>query len=148
MTRALGLDVGDRRVGLAVADDVTRAVHALGSIVRRDAERDAATISRIARDQSIDRVVVGLPLNMDGTEGVQSRAVREWVEAIATELGLPVVWQDERLTTRAAEARIGAVPRVRGSSVSQAARRRHRHLVDRESARLILEAYLAEQHPA
>ena len=69
MTRLLGIDLGERRIGLAIADTDTGVVRPLSTIRRADPERDAATLGRVAAEQRVDELVVGLPLNMDGSEG-------------------------------------------------------------------------------
>jgi putative Holliday junction resolvase len=87
--------------------------------------------------------VVGYPLDMDGHEGAQARVTREWAEAVAARLALPLALRDERLSSVAAEAALGAPSRGRaGGPPSPAARDRRRAAIDREAARRILQAEL------
>lgn len=143
LTRLLGVDVGESRIGLAVADSQTGSVNPLATIRRADAARDAATLATICAEQRIEEIVVGLPLNMDGTEGAQAARAREWVRAISPLVGMRIAWHDERLSSVAAEARIGRSARGRsGGPPSPAARNARRARVDREAAAQILQAEL------
>ncbi|HEX5465446.1 MAG TPA: Holliday junction resolvase RuvX [Candidatus Limnocylindrales bacterium] len=144
MSRLLGVDLGAKRIGLAVGDEATGSAHGLGILRRGSLEHDAAALAGIAAERSIEALVVGLPRDTDGTEGPQAAATREWGEAIAARLGLPLRWRDERWTSQDAEAALGRVRRGRsGGPPSGPALRRRRAAVDREAARLILEAELA-----
>lgn len=143
MTRLLGVDFGESRIGLAVADSRTGSVKPLTTIRRGDAARDAATLATLCAEQRIDEIVVGLPLNMDGTEGAQAAHAREWVDAITPSLGKRVSWHDERLSSVAAEQRMGRAARGKsGGPPSAAARDARRARVDREAAAQILQAEL------
>lgn len=143
MSRLLAIDLGERRIGLAVADTASGAVRPLATIRRADADRDARTISRFAREQGADELVVGLPLNMDGSEGVQAARTREWAAAIVDICGLRVAWRDERLTTESAERQAGAPGRGRcGGPPSAVARAAHRARIDRLAAAAIGRAEL------
>ena len=145
MTRLLGLDVGDRRIGMAVGDDLSHTAKALGVIGRGDVEQDAVRLLRICQEQAIDALVVGLPLDADGTTGLQARTTQQWGAEMEARVALPVIWRDERFTTEEAENRLGRVPRTRGGTATSTARRRHRVDIDREAARLILQAELDQR---
>lgn len=141
--RLLGIDLGARRVGIAVADAATGSVRPLVALRRGDEERDAAVIGRLAQEQGAGWLVVGLPLDMDGSEGPQAALTRAWAEAIAGRLGLPLSLRDERLTSVAAEARLGRAPRGRsGGPPARQARNAYRARVDREAAVAVLQAEL------
>lgn len=143
MTRLLGIDLGERRIGLAIADTDTGVVRPLSTIRRADPERDATTLGRVASEQRVDELVVGLPLNMDSSEGTQAAATREWAALIAVALRLPLAWRDERLTSESAERRVGAARRGRsGGPPSSASRNAQRARVDREAAAAIAQAEL------
>ena len=102
--RYLALDVGDRRIGLAVGDDVHGLSRPLRTVVRRSVVKDLAEIERIAREEAIDALVIGLPLTLSGEVGHQAERVRRF--AVASErLGLPVRLYDERHTSSEAEIR-------------------------------------------
>ncbi|MFI5255575.1 MAG: Holliday junction resolvase RuvX [Candidatus Limnocylindrales bacterium] len=141
MSRLLGIDLGERRIGLAVGDTASATTRALATIARGSPDRDAYTLSRIIAEQRIDALVVGLPLLPGGSEGAQARATRTWVGGVLAGLGRPWSFQDERGTSLAAEAGLGRAPRGRSGGVpSPAARQRRRSLIDREAARRIVQA--------
>ena len=141
MTRLLGIDLGTKRIGLAVGDTVTGSVVPLSTIRRADVERDANTITRISNEQRIDELVVGLPLNMDGSEGAQAKNTRQWALAVEHICRLPLSWRDERRTTEDAIERVG--PPARGKSggpPSAEARRSYRARLDRVAAAAIVQS--------
>jgi putative Holliday junction resolvase len=132
--RVAALDVGDARVGVAVCDELGLTVRGAGIVQRVGGQRDLDALAAVLRPLEPERLVVGLPLNMDGSEGKQASRVRAFGERVARHLGLPVDFWDERLTTVAAEETL----REAGLS-----RDRRRALVDQEAAAIILESYLA-----
>ena len=143
MTRFLAIDVGERRIGLALADTQTGSVKPLATIRRADAARDATTLSRLAREQNAAQLVIGLPLNADGSEGEQARRTRDWAASIANAVGLLVSWRDERLTSERAETLAGRPARGRaGGPPSAAARNAYRARIDRLAAAGIAQAEL------
>ena len=127
----IGLDVGERRIGVAVSDPLGKTAQPLETISRDD--RAVDRLAEIARGTGAERLVVGLPLLMDGSEGAQARLVREFAEGLAAALGLPLEYIDERLTTREAEAVLvlGGVKR-----------KKKREASDRLAAALILRTYI------
>jgi putative holliday junction resolvase len=102
--RYLALDVGDRRIGLAVGDDAHGLSRPLRTLVRRSVVKDLAEIERVAREEAIDALVIGLPLTLSGEEGHQAERVRGFATA-SEKLGLPVRLYDERHTSSEAEIR-------------------------------------------
>ena len=134
--RVLALDVGDRRTGVAVGEWVARP---LTTLARRSKAEDFIAIARLLQEQGAQRLVVGLPLNMDGTTGYQAQRVTRYAERLEralTEMGLEVdvVLWDERLTTDEAIERTAHK------------RRRARHAnVDAVAAAVILQSYLDAQ---
>jgi len=136
----LGIDLGDRRIGVASGDTASGAVKPLLTLRRSTPEQDAEAISRICAERRADAVVVGLPLHMDGSESDQSERTRAWVETVAPSLGLPVTFRDERLSSQSAETRMGRAPRGRsGGPPSASARNAWRARIDREAAAAILQ---------
>lgn len=130
------LDVGDARIGVAVADDLGISVRGVGVVSRKGGAYDLEAVGRMLAGHGVSRVVVGLPLNMDGTEGRQAARVRAFGERLANHLGLPIDYWDERLTTFEAE------DRLRSSGVKAA---RRRELIDQVAAEVILRSYLDRQ---
>lgn len=141
MTRLLGVDLGERRIGLALAERDGSAARPLATI-RRAATLDAdvAAIRAITDRYDVDEVVVGYPLDASGTEGPQAATTRSWAVAIAERLALPLALRDERLTSYVAETRLGPMRRGRsGGPPSKTQRDAYRARVDREAASIILQ---------
>jgi len=140
MSRILGLDLGEKRIGVAVAD--TNGIATPLTTIRRAARPadDAAAIARLLADQGAAEIVVGLPLEAAGQEGSQARITREWVAAVSPLLDAPLRYRDERLTSHVAEQRVGPMKRGRsGGPPSKTQRDAHRARVDREAAAIILQ---------
>ena len=140
MNRILGIDLGERRIGVAVAD-VDGAAVPLTTLRRaRDAAADAVAIARLAAEQGATELVVGLPLEASGIDGPQARVTRAWVEAVTPLVRLPVTLRDERLSSHLAESRLGPMKRGRsGGPPSATQRDANRARVDREAAAIILQ---------
>jgi putative Holliday junction resolvase len=141
VTRLLGVDLGERRIGLAIADrDGGRALP-LSTLIRKPTpEADADELALIVAAEDVDELVVGLPLHASGDEGSQAATTRAWVEQIAPLLGLPVTFRDERLTSHLAEQRVGPMKRGRsGGPPTRAQRDAYRARIDREAAAIILQ---------
>ncbi len=131
--RYLGLDLGRATIGLAVADDVLRTARPLETVRRTSEAADLAALRRVADEYEVSTVVLGLPLNMDGTEGPSARLSRRFASTLEAALGLPVELFDERLSTFEAEQRL----RARGLSA-----REQRAVIDAEAAAVILQEWL------
>ena len=107
MTRLLGIDLGERRIGIAIADTETGEIRPLTTLHRATPAHDRASLAHLTAEQRVDELVVGLPLMMDGTSGEQAQRTREWAAAALAGFALPVRWHDERLTTERAIDRVG-----------------------------------------
>ncbi len=140
MTRILGIDLGERRIGLAIAEPGREPAQPLATIRRsRSVAADAARLATVVREQRIDELVVGLPLEASGAEGTMAGAARAWAAAIGGALTLPVALRDERLSSHLAQERIGRMPRGRsGGPPTPTQREAYRARVDREAAAIIL----------
>jgi len=141
VSRLLGIDLGGRRIGLAIADGDGSPARPLDTIRRgREATDDAARLARIAAAHGVGELVVGLPLEAAGQHGPQATLTTAWADAVAAELGLPLALRDERLTSHLAEQRLGPMKRGRsGGPPSRAQREAYRARVDREAAAIILQ---------
>ena len=95
----ISLDIGDRRVGVACGDAEVRIATPLEVIARGSIEQDTRTLAKIAHDYDVEQLIVGLPRNMDGTQGAQADAVIGYAEKVAQALHLPLTFWDERLST-------------------------------------------------
>jgi putative Holliday junction resolvase len=130
--RVLGLDLGDVRIGVAISDDAGRLAVPLGT-VRTGAPHDLRVIAELVREHEVALVVVGHPLSLSGERGEAARRAEAFAEALRGVLPVPVVLQDERLSTAEAERAL----RETGASGP-----RRRRAVDRSAATVILQAYL------
>ncbi len=148
--RILGIDLGSRRVGLAIADAGVGIARPFATIGRGESlEADATAIGRVCREQGIAELVVGLPVEARGSEGEMAAGARVWAAAIAGALSLPVVMRDERLSSFEAEQRVGRMPRGRsGGAPSKAQRDAYRARIDREAASVILQDELDSRRTA
>ncbi len=140
MTVLLGIDLGERRIGIATGDTSTGSVRPLLTLRRGSPRQDAEALSRICAERHAEAIVVGLPLNMDGSESEQSQRTRDWVIAVAPALDLPVSMRDERRSSSEAEDRMGRPPRgPSGGPPSAVARDAWRARIDREAAAQIVQ---------
>jgi putative pre-16S rRNA nuclease len=130
-----GLDVGKTRIGIAICEASEGAIHPVTTIVRtpRSLEADIAALRRELIPRAVQRIVIGLPLNMNGSEGPAALRMRSFAAQVENALGLPVELCDERLTTFEARERLRELPGGRGG---------RRRALDSLAAMLILENWL------
>jgi putative Holliday junction resolvase len=131
--RIIGLDMGSHTIGLAISDESGMIAQSLETIKRRSTEEDFKEISRVIDQFKVEKIVVGLPKNMNGTLGKQAEMVLEWVEALKKRISLPVVTWDERLTT------VGATKILLEADLS---RKKRKKVIDQVAAALILQGFL------
>ena len=136
MACTLGIDHGSKRIGLAVSDPDGKVALPAGTLESQGFERDLAAIRRVVEARQVKRIVVGLPIHMDGRSGPQAEAAREFAERLARELGLPVDTLDERWTTREAERALQATGR-KG--------KKKRAVIDSVAAAILLRTYLERE---
>jgi putative holliday junction resolvase len=141
VTRILGVDLGSKRVGLAVADAGIGIARPLATVNRgANLDEDVVVLERVCREQGVAELVVGLPIEAKGDEGTMAEAARTWATAVAERLGIPVTMRDERLSSFEAERRLGRMPRGRsGGAPSRTQRNAFRARIDREAASVILQ---------
>jgi putative Holliday junction resolvase len=137
--RAIGLDLGERRIGVSLSDS-GGTVATPYEVVQRsgDRDRDHREIARLAEEAGAELIVIGLPLSLDGSKGPAATAVEAEAESIRLRIGLPVELWDERLSTVEATHRLQAAG-VRG--------RKRRHVVDQVAATVILQSWLDANLP-
>lgn len=135
MKRKVALDVGDVRIGVAVSDLMGICANPRETYVRKkdDAEADAEYFARYAAAEDADAFVLGLPKNMDGTEGPRAAVTREFGDLLAAKSGLPVIYVDERLTTVSAERML---------IQADVRREKRKKVIDKVAATIILQSYL------
>ena len=141
MTRLLGIDLGERRIGLALADGDGSRARPFQTIRRHSTPADdAGALAPIVAANEVRELVVGLPLEASGVHGRQAELTERWASEIAAALELPMTMRDERLTSHLAEQRLGPMKRGRsGGPPSKAQRDGYRARVDREAAAIILQ---------
>jgi putative Holliday junction resolvase len=134
--RLLALDLGQKRVGVAVTDELRITVRPLQALRRTSWKQLIQAVSALVRDFDAQSVVIGLPLSLDGTESTAAKEVRRQARNLELSLKLPVLLQDERLTSKQAESELLAA----GYAHEEMLKR-----VDSEAAVLILKDYLARE---
>lgn len=132
--RVMGLDVGDKTVGVAISDPLGWTAQGV-EVIRRDgnASREMKRLTALVRQYGVEQVVVGLPRNMNGTLGPQGEKVLAFVRSLQSGLGLPVETWDERLSTVAAEKLLVS---------ADVSRSRRKRVIDKIAAVIILQGYL------
>jgi putative holliday junction resolvase len=131
--RTMGLDLGTRTIGVAVSDELGLTAQPVTTLRRRSLSADLSELNRLAHAHQVERWVVGLPLNMNGTEGEKAVQAREFGAVLEKNSGQPVEFWDERLSTRAAE---------RTLLEANISRSKRREVIDRVAAVIILQGWL------
>jgi putative Holliday junction resolvase len=131
--RVLALDVGKRRIGLAISDPLGITAQGLDTLQRTNLRQDLASLGHLVKEYEVQLLLVGDPLHMSGRDSRQAEYTREFAAKLADRTGVPVKFWDERLTSVAA----GRVLRESGISIEKRAR-----AIDRLAAVLLLESYL------
>jgi len=129
----MGIDLGTRRIGLAISDAEDRLAFPSETLASRGATRDIEAVAAWARPRGVERAVVGLPIHMDGSRGPQALAAERFAEGLGQALGIPVETLDERWTTVEAE---------RALRESGRPGRRRRQVIDAVAASILLRTYL------
>lgn len=133
LVRILGVDYGDARIGLALSDELGILASPLETYKSQSMRKDIDYISAIAKDKNCAKIVVGLPLNMNGTEGARVEKTKAFGSVLERVAGIPVVYKDERLTTVQVE---------RVFDLGNVKKDKRKQIVDRNAAVLILQSYL------
>lgn len=131
--RILSIDYGERRTGLAITDDLGITAQGLDTIIAGSEEEILKRVAEIVKMYGVGKILLGLPLNMDGSESEKSRKVRAFGEALAGGTSLPVIYWDERMTTMQAK-RVMTELEIKTFG--------KKHMVDRISATLMLQEYM------
>jgi len=134
--KILGLDYGDRRIGVAVSDELGITARGLATIVRRNMKKDLDELERLIGACGAEKIVIGFPVRLDGTAGIQCEKVDRFIQALERRFTLPVERWDESLSTWEAEG-ILSEAFVKGKKRKEA--------VDRLAAAIILQSYLNKQ---
>lgn len=137
--RKMGLDVGDKTVGIAVSDELGYTAQGMMTLERVGIRKDTGKIIDMVKEYGCDTVVIGLPRNLNGSDSIQTEKVREFRTMLENKMrstgmkDIKIVWQDERLTTVMAERVLIA------ADVSRSKRKK---VIDKQAAVIILQSYL------
>ena len=134
--RILGLDYGSKRIGVAVCDELGMTAQGLATIARKNRQQDLEEIARFIRTYNVEKIVIGYPIRLDGTEGIQCEKVGKFASILESTFSLPVIKWDETLSTKEAEEIL-----IRANM----RRDKRKNIVDRVAASLILQGYLDDQ---
>lgn len=137
--RILAIDYGDARIGLALSDESETLASPLSTYASRSMRKDVDYIAALAKQKEAGRIVLGLPVNMDGSEGERAQKTRAFGAVLARVSGIEVVYKDERLTTVSAE---------RTLIECNMRREKRKQVIDTVSAQIILQSYLDAQQRA
>jgi len=141
MARILALDVGEKRIGVAISDPLNIAARPLEVIKRASKAEDFEAIGRLVEQQEVNLVLCGYPLSLDGSEGPQGRRIRRYAEALAQTISAPLELWDETYSTVEAE-------QIMIAKDKRMSPQQRRQWVDAVAAAVILQSYLDTQSPA
>jgi len=133
LLRIMGLDVGDKTIGVAVSDELFLTAQALKTIKRKSKKKDLYVLRGIIEEKNVEKIVVGLPYNMNGTLGPQSEKVKDFVSWMESKVDIECVYEDERLTTAMAR---------RYLIEADMSREKRKEVIDTVAAVHILQSYL------
>jgi putative pre-16S rRNA nuclease len=135
--RILGLDIGSKRIGIALSDELGLTAQGVETLICRTPGKDVERIAELSAEYGVQEIVVGMPYNMSGTEGPQVHRVRAFIEQIQRRIDIPIREWDERLSTAAAE---------RTLLEADMSRSKRRKVIDKLAAVIILQGYLDNQN--
>lgn len=135
--RILALDLGKKRIGMAISDELGITAQGIPTLERRNKRTDFAELAALVRDKQISQIVLGLPLRMSGEEGTQADWVRTFAEELKAHVSVPIDLRDERWTSKQAE-RV-----LMGSGIRNQDRK---PAIDRISAVILLQDFLDSRH--
>ena len=138
VARMMGLDVGDRRIGVALSDPLGITAQRLALLERRKTSADVEAVSALAKQHAVRVIVIGLPLTLRGEIGPQAKKVEAFAEALRRKTAVPVELVDERLTTVQGE---------RALRETGASRQKRKATIDQVAAQLILQQFLDRGRP-
>ena len=131
--RVLGLDVGSKTIGVAASDELGMLAHPRTTLARRGTRADAEQVAALVAAEAAERVIVGLPLTLEGAVGPRAKRVMVFVDALRARLAVPVDTWDERFSTVAAEQALLEVDMSRA---------RRKEVIDQQAAAFILQGWL------
>lgn len=133
MAVLLGLDVGDVRIGVAISDILGGSAHPLCTLTRTNRQRDVTAIGDLVSIHEVERIIIGLPISLDGTVGTQAEKVQQFGNRLSKTLEIPVEYMDESFTTAEAEEILDQV---------EIDSKKRKNIIDQISAVIILNEYM------
>lgn len=133
MERILGIDVGDKRIGIAVTDPLQITAQGVMTLRRKTRDDDLEAFSELIEKYELKKIVAGLPLNMDGTESAQTRKTQNFCQFIKKRLKIEIIYMDERLTSSWSERIL-----IEGN----VSRKKRKEYIDTLAAQMILQSYM------
>src|SRR4030067_15282 len=134
--RILALDVGDKRIGVAISDELEISAHALTTITRNDLKKEIRAIQELISEYNVEEIVVGMPVMMNGSVGIQAEKVGRFVDELKKDFRIPIKLFDERLSTRLIEKTLIA---------ADMSREKRKKVIDKLSAVIILQDYMSSR---
>lgn len=131
--RVMALDVGSKRIGIALSDPLKITAQGLMTFNRTTPEEDFAGIWKLIDEHEVSELVVGLPKNMDGSIGFKAEEIQQFIADLTTDRSIDIIWIDERLTTVSAE---------RALLEADVSRAKRKKVIDKMAATIILQSYL------
>lgn len=131
--RILALDLGEKRIGLALSDELGLTAQGLPTLSRKNIKDDIVSIRKVITEGGVDEILVGWPLNLNGSENRQTKFVSEFMEVLKKNFNLPIKSYDERLTSLMVE---------KSMLEANLSRSKRKNLADKLSAQVILQSYL------
>ena len=134
--RILGLDIGSKTIGVAVSDELCLIAQGVTTLKRRGLDHDISELRKLIEEREVEKIVIGLPKNMNNTLGPSAEMVLSFIEELNKHIALPVITWDERLSTVAAEKVL---------LEADVSRKKRKQVIDKVAAMLILQGYLDSQ---
>ncbi|NQU03287.1 MAG: Holliday junction resolvase RuvX [Syntrophaceae bacterium] len=131
--RILALDYGSKRIGVALCDELGITVQGLATITRKSRARDIEKISGFVEEYNVEKIVIGYPVRLDGTEGIQCEKVSKFAGILSSHLSIPIIKWDESLSTKEAETIL---------IEAEMKRKKRKKVIDKLAATIILQGYL------
>lgn len=139
MKRFLGLDIGDKRIGVAISDELNITAQGLNTIKRKNVTEDIINISKIINSKDIEAIIVGIPYRTDSENGriksEQGKKIQGFIRELGKQIHIPIIYYDERFTTKESE-------RVLRAAKLKSRKSKYKEIKDKISAQLILQAFL------
>jgi len=134
--RILALDVGDKRIGVAISDELEISAHALTTITRNDLKKEIREIQEIISEYNVEEIIVGMPVMMNGSVGIQAEKVGRFVDELKKDIRVPINLFDERLSTKLIEKTL---------IDADMSREKRKKVIDKLSAVIILQDYMSSR---